>query len=137
MMIGGHRIVGQLGSGGQGVVYLGESPEGERVAVKVLRGGDVAAFLAESEMVRRVRTFCTAQVLETGLADGSPYIVSEYVDGPSLAFALARTRPPEERRAGTARHRDHDRRWRPSTGPVSCTATSNRPTCCSAATGRA
>ncbi|WP_170991288.1 serine/threonine-protein kinase [Herbidospora galbida] len=89
MMIGGHRILGQLGSGGQGVVYLCESPSGERVAVKVLRGGDVGAFLAESEMVRRVRTFCTAQVLETGVADGSPYIVSEYVDGPSLAFALA------------------------------------------------
>ncbi|NAS20607.1 protein kinase [Herbidospora sp. NEAU-GS84] len=88
-MIGGHRVVRQLGSGGQGVVYLAESPMGERVAVKVLRGGDVGAFLAESEMVRRVRTFCTAQVLETGVADGSPYIVSEYVDGPSLAVALA------------------------------------------------
>ncbi|GAB1818019.1 protein kinase domain-containing protein [Herbidospora sp. RD11066] len=93
MMIGGHRIVGQLGSGGQGVVYLGESPSGEQVAVKVLRGGDVGAFLAESEMVRRVRTFCTAQVLETGVADGSPYIVSEYVEGPSLAFALAERGP--------------------------------------------
>ncbi|WP_169807490.1 serine/threonine protein kinase [Herbidospora mongoliensis] len=92
-MIGGHRIVGQLGAGGQGVVYLGESPTGERVAVKVLRGGDVGAFLAESEMVRRVRTFCTAQVLETGVADGAPYIVSEYVDGPSLAFALAERGP--------------------------------------------
>ncbi|WP_061289010.1 serine/threonine-protein kinase [Herbidospora cretacea] len=92
-MIGGHRILGQLGSGGQGVVYLGESPSGERVAVKVLRGGDVGAFLAESDMVRRVRTFCTAQVLETGVADGSPYIVSEYVDGPSLAAALAERGP--------------------------------------------
>nr|WP_062331436.1 serine/threonine-protein kinase [Herbidospora sakaeratensis] len=92
-MIGGHRIVGRLGSGGQGVVYLGESPSGERVAVKVLRDGDPEAFLAESEMVRRVRTFCTAQVLETGIADGSPYIVSEYVDGPSLALALAERGP--------------------------------------------
>ncbi|WP_198169278.1 serine/threonine-protein kinase [Herbidospora daliensis] len=92
-MIGGHRIVGRLGEGGQGVVYLGESPSGERVAVKVLRDGDAEAFLAESEMVRRVRTFCTAQVLETGVADGSPYIVSEYVDGPSLALALAERGP--------------------------------------------
>lgn len=34
--LGAYRLVGRLGSGGQGVVYLGEAPDGSRVAVKTL-----------------------------------------------------------------------------------------------------
>ncbi|MEU8386300.1 serine/threonine-protein kinase, partial [Streptosporangium sp. NPDC048865] len=90
--IGPHRITGRLGRGGQGTVYLAESPAGERVAVKVLgRGGDeqtLARFHREIELARRVEAFCTAQVLEHGETGGMPYIVSEYVDGPSLAQVI-------------------------------------------------
>ncbi|MER5649258.1 serine/threonine-protein kinase [Streptosporangium sp. NPDC002524] len=90
--IGPHRITGRIGRGGQGTVYLAESPAGARVAVKVLgRGGGeqaLARFHREIELARRVEAFCTAQVLEHGEAGGMPYIVSEYVDGPSLAQVI-------------------------------------------------
>nr|BFE82355.1 hypothetical protein GCM10020093_049560 [Planobispora longispora] len=109
--IGGHRIVGRLGAGGQGVVYLAESPSGERVAVKLLRADAVDSAAAgsralaepakraelaelaeldrEIELALRVKAFCTAQVLEHGEFGGAPYIVSEYVDGPSLAQVIS------------------------------------------------
>ncbi|MGJ6965193.1 serine/threonine protein kinase [Streptosporangium sp. G11] len=90
--IGPHRVTGRLGRGGQGTVYLAESPSGARVAVKVLgRGGGeqtLTRFHREIELARRVEAFCTARVLEHGEAGGMPYIVSEYVDGPSLAQVI-------------------------------------------------
>ncbi len=81
-------MVGRLGAGGQGVVYLGQAPDGRLVAVKVLRegvaGGD--RFAKEIAAARRVEPFCIAQVLDASLG-GRPYIVSEYVEGPSLQQA--------------------------------------------------
>ncbi|SDJ25999.1 WD domain-containing protein, G-beta repeat-containing protein [Nonomuraea maritima] len=86
--IGGFRLVGALGEGGQGVVYLGESPSGEQVAVKVLHPTRDASvhrrFLREAEIARRVAPFCTARVLSVGLAGDRPFIVSEYISGVSL-----------------------------------------------------
>ncbi|GIH91854.1 serine/threonine-protein kinase [Planobispora siamensis] len=99
----GYRVLGRLGAGGQGVVYLAELAEpvgpagsaepagGGRVAVKVLHrhaAGDLGPFLAEAELIRRVRAFCTAQVVDSGVAGGLPYLVTEYVDGPSLAQVI-------------------------------------------------
>lgn len=72
------------------MVYLGHSPQGERVAVKLLHAslsGDPDGrrrFLGEVEAVRRVAAFCTAQLLDADLEGDRPYLVSEYVDGPSL-----------------------------------------------------
>ncbi|MFI7125436.1 protein kinase [Nonomuraea sp. NPDC050153] len=91
--VGGYRIVGRLGEGGQGVVYLGEAPEGRRVAVKMLGTGldgpDARTrFRQEIGYARRVKAFCTAQVLASGELGGLPYVVSEFVDGPSLAEAI-------------------------------------------------
>ncbi|MEU6795197.1 serine/threonine-protein kinase [Nonomuraea wenchangensis] len=99
--VASYRVLGRLGEGGQGVVYLGESPRGEKVAVKLLRydpatGGTTegtADFAREIELTRRVKAFCTANVLATGELNGLPYIVSEYVDGPSLAQVIARRGP--------------------------------------------
>ncbi|MEU8245870.1 serine/threonine-protein kinase [Nonomuraea sp. NPDC048916] len=86
--IGGFRLVGALGEGGQGVVYLGESPSGEQVAVKVLHPTRDATvhrrFLREAEIARRVAPFCTARVLDIGVASDRPFIVSEYISGISL-----------------------------------------------------
>lgn len=91
--VNGHRVLGRLGEGGQGVVYLGEAPGGRRVAIKMLGAGldDPEArvrFRQEIEFARRVKAFCTAQVLASGETDGTPYVVSEFVDGPSLAQVI-------------------------------------------------
>jgi eukaryotic-like serine/threonine-protein kinase len=84
--LGSYELIGRLGSGGQGVVYLGRGQAGERVAIKVLHGEVDEAFLfRELSMARRVAPFCTAQILETGVSGDTPFVVSEYIDGRSLS----------------------------------------------------
>ncbi|TDC77054.1 serine/threonine-protein kinase, partial [Actinomadura sp. 7K507] len=85
--VGGYRLTGRLGEGGQGVVYLGEGPSGERVAVKTLKTTDAAArdrFAREMRAARQVAPFCTAAVLDSSADGEAPYVVSEFIDGPSL-----------------------------------------------------
>ncbi|MEU8798676.1 serine/threonine-protein kinase [Spirillospora sp. NPDC048819] len=91
--VGPYRLSGRLGMGGQGVVYLGHGADGVPVAVKVLRA-EVAAdnrvrerFTKEIAAARRVDPFCIAQVLDASLDDRRPYIVTEYIEGPSLQQA--------------------------------------------------
>ncbi|MGC5013676.1 serine/threonine protein kinase [Streptosporangium sp. DT93] len=102
-----YRLTARLGEGGQGTVYLGESSSGTQVAVKLLRAElaqDEEArerFVREVGTARRVSPFCTAAVLETGLDEGRPYIVSEYVEGPTLD-AVVNDEGPRE---GAALHR--------------------------------
>ncbi|MFB4311581.1 serine/threonine-protein kinase [Actinomadura sp. GTD37] len=91
--VGPYRLSGRLGMGGQGVVYLGHGAGGGPVAVKVLRA-EIAAdarvrerFTKEVDAARRVDPFCIAQVLDASLDDRRPYIVTEYVEGPSLQQA--------------------------------------------------
>ncbi|MEU6747313.1 serine/threonine-protein kinase [Spirillospora sp. NPDC046719] len=97
--IGVYRLTGLLGEGGQGSVYRGEAPDGSSVAVKLLHarfGGDAKArsrFAAELSHAQRVAPFCTARVLDADLEGDQPYIVSEFVDGPSLAEAIATAGP--------------------------------------------
>ncbi|MGP3957027.1 protein kinase domain-containing protein [Nonomuraea sp. 3N208] len=93
--LGEYELSGRLGEGGQGAVFLG-SRGGETYAVKLLHGpvGDEpAAFLREVELAKHVARFCTAQVIDAGFDEGRAYIVSEYVDGPSLAREVALTGP--------------------------------------------
>ncbi len=88
--IGGYRVSALLGEGGQGVVYLGTSPSGARVAIKVLHSYFASdpetcrRFMREAEVAASVAAFCTAKVVATGMYGPRPYIVSEYVQGPSL-----------------------------------------------------
>ncbi|WP_212746295.1 MULTISPECIES: serine/threonine protein kinase [unclassified Nonomuraea] len=88
--LGTYDIVARLGEGGQGIVYLGESDSGEQVAVKLLHNALVAdtdartRFLREVAVAQRVARFCTAPVLHADLEGSRPYIVSEFVPGPSL-----------------------------------------------------
>ncbi|GII80734.1 hypothetical protein Sru01_57160 [Sphaerisporangium rufum] len=97
--IGPYRLTGCLGQGGQGAVYLGETPDGARVAVKVLHArlaaesGARQRFLREVEAARRVAPFSTARVVDAGVADDRLFIVSEYVEGSSLE-ELVRERGP-------------------------------------------
>ncbi|GAA0363531.1 hypothetical protein GCM10009530_11490 [Microbispora corallina] len=95
--LGEFRLSGRLGEGGQGIVYLGYAPSGEPVAVKVLKAGldpGVRQRLArEIDAMRGVAPFCTARVL-TAVAEGPrPYVVSEFIDGPSLQQRVAANGP--------------------------------------------
>ncbi|MFG1943324.1 serine/threonine protein kinase [Nonomuraea sp. NPDC048826] len=83
--LGPYVIAGRLGQGGQGIVYLGEGPGGERVAVKMLTGGLDRSFARELAAARQVAEFCTARVIAADLDHDPPYVASEYIDGPPLA----------------------------------------------------
>ncbi|MGR6920396.1 protein kinase domain-containing protein [[Actinomadura] parvosata] len=94
--LGGLELLGRLGEGGQGVVYLARTPMDVRVAVKWLRpSGDdgFERFLREAEVAQRVAPFCTAAVLSTGVEQGRPYIISEYVEGRSLERVVRQDGP--------------------------------------------
>jgi serine/threonine protein kinase len=96
--IAGYRVLSRLGAGGQGVVYLADSPSGERVAIKQLRTGleDPRVrqqFVKEVAAARRVAPFCTARVVEALLDGPSPYVVSEYIEGLSLQQQIQRHGP--------------------------------------------
>ncbi|WP_327046578.1 protein kinase [Microbispora sp. NBC_01189] len=97
--LGPFALLDRLGEGGQGVVFLGRGPQGERVAVKLLHTRLTAdpeareRFLREVALAQRVAPFCTAPVLHADLAGNQPYIVSEFVPGPSLRQLVDREGP--------------------------------------------
>src|SRR5579864_6294444 len=95
--IGGYRLLGRLGEGGQGVVFLAVGPNGTRTAVKLLPSTTDpqvrSRFLKEFAAAQRVARFSTAQVLDAGFFERRPFIVSEYVDGPSLVEVVEQDGP--------------------------------------------
>jgi serine/threonine protein kinase len=88
--VGPYEIVGRLGAGGMGAVYLGRSEDGMLVAVKIIRDalaedkGFRERFETEVQNAKRVASFCTAAVIASGMHEGRPYLVTEYIDGPTL-----------------------------------------------------
>ncbi|WP_228011061.1 serine/threonine-protein kinase [Nonomuraea phyllanthi] len=105
--LGGLDLLGRLGEGGQGVVYLAVGDNDNRVAVKWLRpdlSGDqvsVERFLREVQVAQQVAPFCTAAVLGTGIEQDRPYIISEFIEGPSLHKVVQDDGP----RTGSVLHR--------------------------------
>nr|WP_238436992.1 PASTA domain-containing protein [Frankia sp. AgB1.9] len=96
----GYQLLRRLGEGGMGTVYLGRSPSGRRVAVKIVRAELAddpeyrARFRREAEVARRVARYCTAEVLDAvDPPDGAPYLVTEFVDGPPLSQTVSRRGP--------------------------------------------
>ncbi|WP_406319157.1 protein kinase [Streptosporangium sp. NBC_01639] len=100
--LGPYRLLGTLGRGGQGTVHLALTPQGQKVAIKVLHehfNGDPTVrdrFLREVEATRRVATFSTARVLDVSINDDQAYVVSEYVDGASLEQLIRDQGPHNE-----------------------------------------
>ncbi|MFI8339132.1 protein kinase [Streptomyces sp. NPDC085639] len=93
---GRYRLVGRLGQGGMGVVYLGRSQSGRAVAVKVVRPelstepGFRRRFADEVAAARRVGGFHTAPVVDAD-PDGEPaWLVTAFVPGPTLQAVVAR-----------------------------------------------
>jgi predicted Ser/Thr protein kinase len=103
--VGVYRLLGRLGEGGQGVVFLAEGPTGSPAAVKLLPPTTDpqvrSRFLKEVAAAQRVARFCTAQVLDAGIFERRPFIVSEYVSGPSLVEVVEQFGP----RSGAALER--------------------------------
>ncbi|MET8992446.1 serine/threonine-protein kinase [Nonomuraea wenchangensis] len=87
--LGPYWLAGRLGAGGQGVVYEAYTEDARRVAIKVLHSDQAAQLGREAAAARRVASFCTASVLDARLDGPRPYIVSEYVEGPSLRQVVA------------------------------------------------
>lgn len=90
--VGAYRLLGRLGEGGQGVVFLAAGPDGSQAAVKLLPPTTDSQvrnrFLKEVAAAQRVGRFCTAQVVDAGIFERRPFIVTEYVSGPSLVEVI-------------------------------------------------
>ncbi|MEV7628065.1 serine/threonine-protein kinase [Actinoplanes sp. NPDC089786] len=97
--LGDYELLGRLGAGGMGTVYLGRGADGRRVAVKTLRheyAWDAVLrgrFRSEVNRLRQVPPFCTAAVLDADPDHEPPYLVVEYVSGPSLADEIRKNGP--------------------------------------------
>ncbi|MBB4888507.1 hypothetical protein FHS38_004578 [Streptomyces netropsis] len=97
--IGAHTVLARLGAGGMGQVYLGRSPGGRQLAIKVIRedfaesAEALSRFRREVETVRAVRSAYTANLIDASL-EATPYwLATEYVPGPTLVQAIAEAGP--------------------------------------------
>jgi hypothetical protein len=100
--LGPYRLHARLGRGGMGQVFLGFSPAGRSVAVKVLHPALARdeAFLTrfgfEVAAARAVSAVYTAPVVAAGLEDHPPWLATAFVPGPSLAELVELTGPLAE-----------------------------------------
>ncbi len=94
--LGAYRIVRLLGEGGMGAVYEArQEPLDRRVALKTLHADhaknqeSIARFFNEAKVLSRLEHPSIVQVSDFGnAADGTAYLVMEYLRGQSLASRL-------------------------------------------------
>ena len=97
--LGGYRLLARLGEGGMGSVFLSRRDDGPLVAIKMIKPEYAqeeefrGRFRSEVKRAWQVPPFCTAAVLDADPEHRTPYLVVEYVDGPSLDEVVAREGP--------------------------------------------
>ena len=101
-VIGGFRLVGVIGAGGMGKVFLGVARDGRLAAVKQLLAADDddgtfgPRFVREVDASRRVSGAFTAAVLDADPHAATPWLASVFVAGPSLLEAVTAHGPLPE-----------------------------------------
>lgn len=93
--LGRYRVVGKLGEGGMGIVYTALDEQGERVALKVIRGSSQdpltrKRFEREARLAKSVVHEGVCRILEIGEEKDAPYIAMELLEGESLAERMKR-----------------------------------------------
>lgn len=104
--IGRFKVIGELGRGSQGVVYLAEDPWlGRQVAIKTLdihisaQRDRLMRLMHEARIVSRLQHPNIISVFDIGELQGKPYLVLEYVEGSSLKAIIKRDGPLDIRLA--------------------------------------
>ncbi|MFC5746806.1 serine/threonine-protein kinase [Actinomadura rugatobispora] len=99
---GDYRLLGRLGAGGMGRVFLGRSRTGRMVAVKLVHA-ELARdprfrrrFRQEIDAARRVGGAWTAPVLDADPESDTPWVATGYVPGPTLSETVERHGPLPE-----------------------------------------
>jgi serine/threonine protein kinase len=96
--VGPYTLLEQLGSGGQADVFLATDPGGKRVAVRIIRDAPDdprtrERLVRELELAKRVKPFCTAQIIDEDVTADPPYVVSEFIRGETLYQYISQNGP--------------------------------------------
>ncbi|MFG2491476.1 PQQ-binding-like beta-propeller repeat protein [Streptomyces caniferus] len=102
LRLGPYRLLGVLGEGGMGKVYVGQDAVGTVAAVKVLRpeltdeANLARRFVREAQAAATVTGKGVARVLGTDTEGGRPWIATEFLAGPTLDEAVEEYGPFDE-----------------------------------------